>query len=170
MYITKDIESPFELPYTLIDIRSGAERFVLEFTEFDEGQSDYSIQAGGVTGKFGIRYNGLGMDAKFECDITMGNLAEFNYSLDTSWDIYFGRDSSAVLCDYTEPHRTLLEFKFDSKGKCYAKGNFLNKTNSYCSGVNFEMDVDPSFIPEIIGTINIFFDELKHIQEHDTFY
>lgn len=170
MYITKEIKSPFELPYTLIDIIGGGERFVLQFIAFDEGQSNYSIQAGGVTGKFGICYKGKGMDVEFECNITMGNLAEFNYALDTSWDIYFGRDTSAILCDYTEPHRTLLEFTFDGKGKCSAKGNFLNVENAYRSGVNFELDVDPSFIPEIIGTINIFLEDLKRLQESVALY
>lgn len=169
MYITKEIKSPFELPYKLIDIFSGDESFVLEFTRFDEGQSDYSIQAGGVTGQFGIVYKGRGIDARFECDLTMGNLYAFDYALDTSYDIMFGKNSSAVLCDYSEPNHTFLEFVFDEKGKCHVKGDFKNQENFYHTGLQFEFDIDQIFIPEILAAMDTFFTELKKIQERGTF-
>lgn len=100
MYTIQKIESELELPYDLIDINTGSEHFILRFTEFDDNQTDYSIKAGGVTGKFGIVYQGKGIDCNLGCDITAGKVYEFYISLDNAWDIMSGRNSVAVLKNY----------------------------------------------------------------------
>ena len=64
MFKEADIETTLELPYTLIDIGEDEERFVFAFRRFDENQTDYSIQAGGLTGKFEVMYRCKGMESK----------------------------------------------------------------------------------------------------------
>ena len=70
-------DSSIELPYKLIDIAMGKERFVLSFIRFARHQDSFSIKRGGLTGDFEVAYQCEGMDCKFECDITMGNLYTF---------------------------------------------------------------------------------------------
>ena len=48
MFKTIKVESNLELPYNLIDIQDGEKRFIFSFKCFDDNQTEYSIQAGGV--------------------------------------------------------------------------------------------------------------------------
>ena len=50
------------------------------------------------------------------------------------------------------------------------KGLFLNGDHQYKSGISFEIEIDQTFIPEILSSLKCFFEELKRIQGHDTFY
>ena len=81
MFKTIKVESNLELPYNLIDIQDGEKRFIFLFKCFDDNQTEYSIQAGGVTGKFEVTYKCCGIDSNFECDITIGNLYYFYIEL-----------------------------------------------------------------------------------------
>ena len=167
-----NINSTLELPYKLIDIGDRNERFIFAFKCFDENQTEYSIQAGGVTGKFEITYKCSGIESNFECDLTIGNLYYFYIELDTAYDIKFCKDSVAILKDCSETlNRTKLMFRFDKLGHCFVEGCFKNKGNNYRSSISFEdIEIDQTFIPDILISLEKFFDELKRIQGHSKFY
>lgn len=163
------INSKLELPYRLIDIDESGEHFIFQFNEFDDKQTDYSIRTGGVTGKFGIIYSGKGMECSFDCDITIGNVRDFYISLENAYENLNG--SRAVLENYGSLNRTNLYVAFDNKGHCEITGNFLNEDNFYKSGISFSFfSLDQTHIADIIGKMDIFFEELYRIQGHNTYY
>lgn len=170
MYEIQKIESTIELPYNLIDIDTGNERFIFRFNDFDDNQTDYSIKTYGVTGKFGVVYQCRGTDCRFECDITVGNIFDFYMSLDTAYDIMFGKNSSAILTNYGNTlDRTNLTIKFDNKGHCYADGYFKNSDNKYKSGFFFSFEFDRIYVSDMIVSMDKFFTELRRIQGHNIF-
>lgn len=155
----------------MIDINTGTEHFIFQFTSFDENQTDYTIKMGGVTGKFGIIYQSKGIDCNFECDITIGNVYAFYLSLDTAYDIMFGRNSVAALENYGTLNRTALKFRFDKRGHCFVDGHFKNKDDLYKSGISFSsFEIYQSDITGILKSMDIFFQEIRRIQGHNTFY
>ena len=163
------IDTALQLPCDIIDLKSASdEHFVFRFLKFDEKQTDYSVQKGGVTGQFGIEYHGRGMDCAFSCDITMGNVYDFFHALDDSYD---GMDSGGpvTLCNYGADERTLLRFSFPKPGRIRLDGKFMNKDDQYQSGIVFGFDIDQSYIPDIINAAQTFFDEIHRIQGHYTF-
>lgn len=167
----KRIESAFELPYKLIDIRDGSERFVFAFNCFDKNQTEYSIQAGGVTGRFEVTYKCRGIDSQFECDITIGNLYYFYIELENMYECLPGIEPIAVLKNYGETlNRTNMTFRADKCGHFIINGCFKNKENGYKSGIIFETKLDTVFIYDILNSLEKFFDELKRIQGHSNFY
>lgn len=173
MYSIIKIESEIELPYKLIDINSltGGEHFIFSFNEFDGNQTEYSIERGGVTGKFGIVYQSKGIDCNFKCDVTVGNVHDFYMSLDDAWDIKSGRNASAFLkCYGYDSDRTDFTINFDNKGRCFAGGHFKNAEDQYKSGVFFSFETDPIYITDILNSTENFFRELIRIQGHKNFY
>lgn len=172
MIMIRRIDSALELPYKLIDIDIGDERFVFAFKRFDEDQNEYSIKQGGVTGVFEITYKCKGIVSNFECDITIGNLYCFYIELGHAYDIQFCNDSAVILRNYGETlNRTKLVFRFDKLGHCFVNGYFKNKDNRYRSSINFEnIEIDQTYIPKILVSLEKFFVELKRIQGHSSFY
>lgn len=170
MYTIRKIASNIELPYDLIDINTGSEHFIFQFISFDDDQTDRSIEMGGVTGKFGIIYQCKGIDCNFECDITVGNVYAFNYSLDTAYDLMSGRNAVSVLSDYGDTlNRTNLTIRFDSKGHCLMDGHFKNKDDLYKSAVSFSFEIDQTDVSDMLVSMNKFFEELIRIQGHNNF-
>lgn len=171
MFKEIEIESVLSFPYKLIDIEKDKELFVFAFKNFDEKQSDYSIQAGGVTGKFEVTYRCCGIESQFECDITIGNVYDFYIELCDAYEIQFGKVTTASMKNNGNIlKRTNLVFNFDNSGHCIISGYFKNKDNLYKSGIEFEIEIDQTYIPEILVSLEKFFEELKRIQGHSTFY
>jgi len=171
MFKTIEIESNLELPYNLIDIRDGEKQFIFSFKCFDDNQTEYSIQAGGVTGKFEVTYKCSGIDSKFECDITIGNLYYFYIELENVYECLPGIEPVAVLKNYGETlNRTNMTFTFDKLGHCKVDCCFKNASDRYNSGIFFELQIDMSYIYDILNSLEKFFDELKQIQGHSKFY
>ena len=166
-----EIDPAFELPYKLIDIRDDSEQFILAFKCFDKNQTEYSIQTGGVSGIFEVTYKCCGIECQFECDLTIGNLYYFYIELENVYECLPGIEPVAVLKNYGEtPDRTNMTFRFDKLGHCIISGLFRNKSNCYKSGIIFDISIDISFIYDILGSLEKFFDELKSIQGHSNFY
>ena len=166
-----EIKSDLELPYTLIYIKEGSTQFGLYFKSFDEKQSEHSINVGGVTGTFEIAYSCLGMDCRFECDITMGNLYSFYLQLENVYECLPGVVPIATLENYGSLERTNLTFKFDKKGHVQVSGRFMNKDAHYGSGILFDVSMDAFYnVTYIINSLKRFFEELKRIQGHSKFY
>lgn len=170
MYEIQKIESMIELPYDLIDVDTGNEHFIFRFNAFDDNQTDYSIERGGVTGKFGVVYKCNGIDCSFECDITVGNVFDFYKSLDSAYDIMSGRNSSAFLTNYGSLDRTKLTINFDNRGHCFADGYFKNAGNQYKSGIFFAFEIDSIYVQDMVCSMDKFFTELIRIQGHNNFY
>ena len=171
MYKEIEIKSDLELPYELIYIKEGNKQFGLYFKSFDKHQSEYSISVGGVTGTFEVAYSCLGMDCRFECDITMGNLYSFYLQLENVYECLPGIVPIATLENYGSLDRTNLTFKFDKMGHVQINGRFMNKDAHYNSGILFDISMDAFYnITYMIKTLKTFFDELKRIQGHSTFY
>ena len=155
----------------LISIKEGDEQFALYFKSFDEQQSEHSIKTGGVTGVFEISYSCPGMDCRFECDITMGNLYSFYLQLDNVYECLPGIVPIATLDNYGSSEHTNLTFEFDKKGHVRVTGRFMNKDTHYNSGILFDITMDTFYnITNMINTLRSFFDELKRIQGHSNFY
>lgn len=166
-----EIKSNLELPYTLICIKEGSTQFGLYFKSFDEHQNEYTINAGGVTGTFEIAYSCLGMDCRFECDITMGNLYSFYLQLENVYECLPGIVPIATLENYGSLERSNLTFTFDKKGHVQVNGRFMNKDTQYCSGILFDVSMDAFYnITNMINALKYFFEELKRIQGHSNFY
>ncbi len=171
MYKEIEIKTNLDLPYKLIDISENDEQFIFSFKSFDPKQTEYSIQSGGVTGAFEITYRCKGIESQFECDITVGNVFDFYHDLDYAYDIQCGKDTAATLKNYGDTlNRTNLSFTFDKKGHCVVVGNFRNKNTQYKSGITFELQIDQTYIPEILRSFELFFAELRRIQGHGVFY
>lgn len=171
MYKEIEIISELQLPYKLIDINEGEEQFVFSFKSFEPKQTEYSIKSGGITGVFEITYKCIGIESQFECDITVGNVYDFYVGLDYAYDIQFGKDTVAVLKNYGDTlDRTNLTFTFDKKGHCILNGDFKNKNTQCKSGISFEFEIDQTYIPEILRSLENFFSELRRIQGHSVFY
>ena len=170
MFKTIEIDSTLELPYKLIDIRDGRKYLIFSFKCFDDDQTEYSIQAGGVTGKFEVIYKCCGIDSQFECDITIGNLYDFYIELKNVYECLPCNEPVAILKNYGEIlNRTNMTFTFDKLGHCNVNGYFKNKYDGYDSGIMFEFKND-IYIYGILNSLEKFFDELKRIQGHGNFY
>ncbi len=162
------IDSKLELPVTLIDIENFGERFVFRFVSFDKGQTDYSVKNGGITGQFGVKYVGKGMNCDFLCDITIGNVRDFAVSLEDAYDKLNG--GKVELSNYGSLDRSCLSFSFDKRGHCEISGRFDNKENMYNSGIRFSFSIDQTFIAGIIHNMDLFFEEIYRLQGHNRFF
>lgn len=161
------IDSKLELPYPLIDIENSGEHFIFRFVSFDKGQTEYSIENGGITGQFGIKYAGNGMNCEFPCDITIGNVRDFAVLLE---DAYDKLDIQKVeLSNYGTLDRSYLSISFDKKGHCEISGRFDNKNNMYNSGIRFSFSIDQSFIASTLHNMDLFFEEIYRLQGHNRF-
>ncbi len=168
--MVKKIESCLELPFKLIEIDKGGEQFVFAFKCFDDDQSDYSIEMGGVTGKFEIAYRGLGVNGGFLCDLTVGNVYQFYLDLENAYNIQLGKDIKVTMHDYSED-RTMLTFSFDKTGHCDVGGFFKNDENGCRNGICFdEIEIDQTEIPPMLSAMKKLFNELERIQGHCTYY
>lgn len=164
------IETTIKTPHCLIDIRTSSEHFIFQFKEF-HNLSDYEIKMGGVTGEFGVYYMCKGINSEFNCDITVGNVYDFYVSLKTAYYISLGKNAVAILKNYGDIlNRSNLKISFDNKGHCLFEGDFKNHYNHFKSGINFAFEVDQTYIPEILNSFKVFFNELKRLQGNDTFY
>lgn len=171
MFMTKTIRSAIELPYPLIEISTIDEHFVFQFDRFDDDQTDFSIKAGGVTGSYSVIYQCRGIESHFECDITTGNVYDFYVSLRDAYNAVSAQDAVAVLKDYgNTASRTGLTVRFDRKGHCRFEGSFRNKYTQFKSGIELTFEADQSYIPDILRSLEVFFDELRTIQGHGSFY
>lgn len=161
------IDSKLELPYTLIDIENSGEHFVFRFVSFDKGQTEYSIENGGITGQFGIKYSGKGMNCEFLCDITIGNVRDFAVLLEDAYDKLSAE--KVELSNYGTSDRSCLSFTFDKRGHCEISGRFDNKENIYNSGIRFSFSIDQSFIAGILHNMDNFFNEIYRLQGHNRY-
>jgi len=161
------INSNLELPYPLINVENSGEHFVFQFVSFDKGQTDHYIENGGITGQFGIKYVGKGMNCDFLCDITMGNVRDFAVLLEDAYDNL--NDGEAELSNYGSLDRSYLSFSFDKRGHCEISGRFDNKENMYNSGIRFSFSIDQSFISNILHNTDCFFEEIYRLQGHNRF-
>lgn len=164
-----EIEKSLQLPYKLIDIDNCGEHFIFAFKKYDESQDEYSIKLGGITGDFELTYKSLGLECQFECDITVGNVYDFYRELEYAYQA--SKNTEAKLKNYGNIlNRTFLQFRFDKLGHCILIGNFKNKFTQYRNGVTFEIEIDQTYVAKILSSLKFFFEKLKSIQGHDTFY
>lgn len=139
------------------------------FKCFNKNQTDYSIQAGGVTGRFEVIYKYCGIDSQFECYITIWNLYYFYIELENVYECLPGIEPIAILKNYDDTlNRANMILRFDKIGHCIVSGSFKNKNNWYKNGIMFE--IDTVFIFDILISLEKFFDDLKRIQGHSNFY
>lgn len=165
----KKIETALELPFSLIDLHVQNERFQFQFLQFHEEQTEESIRMGGVTGEFGIVYEGAGMHCAFRCDITVGNVYDFYLALNDAYQALDGR--TAVLKNYGDLlNRTRLAVRFDRHGHCTLEGMIQNKENHYRSGVIVSLQTDQTGLSASLRAMRTFFGELQRIQGHSNFY
>ena len=158
--MSETIECKLELPYKLIDIGFGDERFVLSLRSVNCGRS--------VCCDFEVCYRCGGIESRFACDLTPSDVYCFYIQLDDAYDIHFGRESAAVL-ESSANGRTKLRFAFDGKAQCTVSGSFASRESGYRSGVFFEdMHADLTDIPQIDAALKRFFDEMKRIKGTDT--
>ncbi len=162
------IDSKLELPYSLIDVENFGEHFVFRFVSFDKGQTDYSIENGGISGQFGIKYVGKGMNCDFLCDITIGNVRDFAVALDDAYDKLNGQ--KVELSNYGSSDSSYLSFTFDKRGFCEISGQFDNKENMYNCGIHFSFSIDQSFVASILHNMDYFFEEIYRLQGHNRYY
>lgn len=168
--VKKGIESTIELPFKLIEIDKGGEQFVFAFKCFNDDQNDYSIEMGGVTGKFEITYCCPGINSGFQCDLTVGNVYQFYLDLDNAYNIQLGKDVKVIMHDYSED-RTILTFSFDKTGHCVVSGFFKNDENGCRNGICFdEIEIDQTEIPPMLSAMKKLFIELERIQGHSNYY
>lgn len=162
------IDTNLQLPCNIIDLRSTSdEHFVFRFLKFNDGQTDYSVQKGGLTGQFGIEYHGRDLDCEFPCDIAMSNVYEFYHALDDEYDGM--GNGTVILQNYGAEERTLVRFNTYKPGHTRVEGRVLNRDTLYQSGIVFGFDIDQSYIPDIIFAAKTFFDEIHRIQGHYIF-
>lgn len=171
MFEAVPINSNLDFPYKLIDVQEGGEQFSLFFKCFDTDQTEYSIEKGGLTGQFEVSYSCSGINSRFDCDMTIGNLYLFYIQLDNTYECLPGGEPVAVLEDYGSDMHTRMAFKFDAKGRVVISGRFMDNVTDYKSGILFEIQTDTFYvISEILNSLKCFFDELKRIQGHSIFY
>lgn len=167
-YTAKKIETTLGLPFSLIDLRYDTERFQFQFLRFHDGQTEDSIRMGGITGEFGIIYEGAGMHCAFHCDITVGNVYDFYQALNDAYQALDGR--SAILKNYGDLlNRTRLAVRFDRRGHCTLEGMIQNKENHYRSGVIVSLQADQTDLSASLRAMRVFFGELQRIQGHGDF-
>ncbi len=169
MILIEKNDSIFELPYKLMDIDMVDEHFSLAFIKFDEGQSEYSINHSGITGDFEIAYKCSGIESKFECDMTIGNLYYFFVALDNAYDIENCKNNIVTLENYGSSKRSVLKLKFDN-GRYFVNGYFKNKNNKYNSSIGFNFEIFLTDIVEILISLDNFFSEIRRIQGNNNFY
>ena len=159
------IVSSLELPYKLIEIDRSGEHFVLAFSCFDEGQSDYSIRMGGVTGRFEITYYGIGIDSSFPCDLTVGNVYQFYLDLNNAYN-QLGKETEVTM-QYYDNERSALTISFDKTGHCDISGHFKNKITACRNGICFDgIQIDQTEIQRMLSAMKKLFDEFERIQGH----
>jgi len=139
------------------------------FAKTNEGQSEYSIKHGGVTGDFEIAYKCSGIESNFECDMTIGNLYYFFIALDNAYDIQNCNNNIVTLENYGSSKRSVLTLKFDN-GCYFVSGYFKNKNNKYNSSISFNFQIFLADIIEILISLDNFFSEIRRIQGSNNFY
>lgn len=168
----KETKLPIELPYKLIDIDTDNEHLILYFTGFDEGQDEYSIKRGGVSGCIEVAYQCGGIESRFGCDITLGALYTFSTELDYIYDCVSAPESYAVLQNYGgDDSHTKLKIQFDRSGHFHVSGHFMNKSTDYKSGIIIkDITLDNMYYGDILTSLEEFFSKLKEILGHSNFY
>lgn len=158
-----------ELPYKLIDIGADDERFTLSFKSFKAHQDSFSIKRSGLAGDFEVYYKCRGMENRFECALTVGELYCFYIELDNVYDGLPGTKPVAILENNAETQeRTKMTFRPD-KGNFSISGLFRNRDSCYKSGIIFDMKIDTVFVVEMLVTLENFFKGLEEIQGHRNF-
>lgn len=152
-----------------MEIDMGDEYFSLAFVKFNEGQSEYSIKHSGAAGDFEITYKCNGIESKFECDMTIGNLYYFFIALDNAYDIQNCRNNVVALENYGSLKRSVLTIKFDNR-QYFVSGYFKNKNNLYNSSISFNFEILLTDIVEILISLDNFFSEIRKIQGNNNFY
>lgn len=165
-----DKESKIELPYKVLDVGRDDERLIISFKSFKRHQDSFSIQRGGLLGDFEVCYKCNGIDCRFECELTPGNLQCFYYELDNVYEGFPGTVPVAVLENTVgEAERTKVTFRLD-QGRFYISGCIKNKNNDYKSGIIFDFDIDCIYISEILTDLDNFINALADIQGHRNFF
>lgn len=159
------ITTGLELPYKIIGLNYNSESFCFYFAGFDEGQSDYSVRTGGVTGKFGIELREKDLNTNFICDLTVENVFYFYRDLQKCCETLSGE---AVLSDYSAK-RTNIAFVFDKFGHCNINGFARNIYSGFNIALRFKIRSDQSFIPAVLDRLSILFDEIARIQGDKTY-
>ena len=160
---------PLALPYPLLDIRSGERYVQLRCTEIvPEYRTPDAERPTDFHCKFGIVYEGGGLNACFGCDITAGNVYAFYQALEKA---YAALDSAvtAELTNYGETDRTRLCVRFDKKGGCVLEGHFMSRESNYQSGVRFCLHTEQSALNGSLHHMRHFFRTLAAAQGHPVF-
>ncbi|MBR1530147.1 MAG: hypothetical protein IJ642_12745 [Oscillospiraceae bacterium] len=150
-----------QLPYALITLSDDHRKFIFQCLSID-----YNT----MYVKFGIIYRSPEVNAKFSCDITIGNVYDFYVSLDMAYDLLDGTETKAVLETYGSLDRTEFSVEFDRKGHCTLKSRFLSRESHYQNGINFQMKLDQSYLIDSMKAMSRFFKELSEIQGNSVFY
>ena len=163
------MDEKMELPYKLMDIGMDDEHFTLSFKRFKAHQDSFSIKRSGLAGDFEVYYKCSGMENRFECDLTVGELYCFYIELDNVYDGLPGTKPVAILeSNSGTQERTKMTFSGD-KGKYFISGIFRNRDNCYKSGIIFDMELGAVFMGDILGTLEKFFKYLEEMQGHRNF-
>lgn len=161
-----EIRSEITCPFKLIDFHFEAFSFGFLFKEFDEGQSDYSIEHGGVTGVFSVAFNEEGLNAEFPCDVTVGNVYSFFVQLR---ECYKNINGSAILEDYSK-ERVHIEVIFYNNGYCGVDIDVANYSlDNSCGKIKVNFQCNQSYWGDIIDNFNMFFTELARLQGYYDF-
>ena len=158
-----------EMPYPLLDIRSGERYVQLRCTEIvPEYRTPDAERPTDFHCKFGIVYEGGGLNACFGCDITAGNVYAFYQALEKA---YAALDPAvtAELTNYGETDRTRLCVSFDKKGGCVLEGYVMSRESGYQSGVRFCLHTEQSALNGSLHHMRHFFRTLAAAQGHSSF-
>ena len=164
-YKNIEIKTELELPYKIIDLKYNSGTFCFYFSGFDEGQTDYSVKMGGITGKFGIELHEKDFDTNFICDTTVENVFYFYRDFKKCYETL---SSEAVLSDYSNKH-TNIAFAFDKFGHCNINGFARNIYSGLNIALQFKIKTDQSFIPAVLDRISVMFDEFARLQGNTTY-
>lgn len=159
------VTTKLELPYKIIDLKYNSGNFCFYFAGLDEGQTDYSIKMGGVTGKFGIELSEKDLDTNFICDISVENVFYFYRDLQKCYKTLSGE---AVLGDYSNK-RTNIIFIFDKLGHCNINGFARNIYSGFNIMLQFKIRCDQSFISDILDRMSVMFNEFARLQGSKTY-
>lgn len=147
-----------DLPYCAIDISTCNGKMRLLVTDVDKAAPE-ALKRGGVTAEFHIQIAVDGINADFNCSISLGNLYIFYIDLQKCYKEVKG---TAVLKDYSE-RLTNIAVCFIHTGQCVVSGFAQNGAYSK-NKIEFYIQCDQTFINQNIKSLKALFDKLAAIQ------
>lgn len=147
-----------DLPFCVIDISTEQGKIKLLATDIDRGTPE-TLKRGGLTVTFSIQIAVDGINADFDCSISLGNLYTFYVDLRKCHNDVNG---IAILKDYSE-RLTNISFCFNHMGQCGVSGFAQNGAYSK-NKIEFSIQCDKIFIDQSIKSLKVLFDELAEIQ------